>query len=566
MQVNEYAMPKLVGLDSSGQADSFGSVYTPEALANWVAAELLEYASRSPSGIRRALDPACGNGILLDAIRRLAPAPIDLVGIDLDRVAAAQCWSNLAPPTDIRVGDALDPTFPWSSIEPPNLIIMNPPWGTPDAHERDRYRKLGYELAVGQFDIFELFVERALRTVPKGGHIALILPDSVFESEHQPLRKFILNHTLLLVARLGEGMFPDIFRGTVVVILRVGAPSGDHLVECLLVPPTVRKSLNTGKLNLERIKGKYSHMVPQERFIANRRHVFDINNVETDTDVLQKYKTPHRFDWQRHVVLARGIEIGRDGETIRCSNCGIHRAIPIRPPEDAYVVCRYCDARTEFGIASRRIVANEAVQADWYPLIVGRDVDRYSVVPSRFIELGVTGIRYKPMEHFQAKKLLFRKTGVGLRAAVDESHAAVNQSVFYVVAQSANRDWLLDYLEGIINSRPMLAWHLAMTGENQWRSFPYWTATKLKELPIPDPDSSGDVTGVAKSVAKLARQARRGDIDAELGIDELVSQLYALEESEKEWVGGLLASAQQSLKYFSDIVRTSHSSKLEAPE
>ena len=566
MQIHDYSMHELFGQDSGVQTSSFGSVYTPEALANWVAEELLEYASRSRSTIRRALDPACGDGILLDAIRRLTPTSTELTGIDLDRAAVARCWSNLTPPSDIRVGDALDPTLNWSGIDPPDLIIMNPPWGTPETKERLRYKALGYELAVGQFDIFELFAERAVKSVPNGTHVALILPDSIFESEHEPLRKLLLNHTILLIARLGEGIFKNVFRGTVVVVLRVGPPPSDHGVECLFVHPEMRKSLSQGKLNLKQIKSRYFHIVPQARFSANRRYIFDIGNRGTDSKVLEKFERFFQFDWSRRATLARGIEIGRDGETVQCSHCGIHRAVPGRPPEDAKFSCSNCNGRTEFDSATKRIVATNPLQPDWYPLIVGRDVDRYSVEPSRFIKLNVNGIRYKPMEHFKEKKLLLRKTGVGLRAAVDESRAAVNQSVYYVVAHGDNRDWILDYLEGIINSRPMLAWHLAVTGENQWRSFPYWTATKLKELPIPDPDASDEVMRIAKEVAKLASQARHGDVAAELSIDEHVSHLYGFGNLERSWVNGVLTTAQQSLKYFSDIVRATQVNDLEVRE
>ena len=553
MQVHDHPTENLLELPFGNSVS--GSVYTPQALADWVAEELLGYSSRSNTVVRRVLDPACGDGMLLSAIRRLSPSS-NLIGIDIDRKAAHKSWSNLSPPTDVRTGDALDPKQPWPELESTDLIIMNPPWGTPNADGRNHYRKVGYALAAGQFDIFELFVERATNEVPEGTHVALILPDSVFESEHQALRNLLLQHTLLLIARLGEGLFPEVYRGAVVIILRSGGAPNNHAVDCLLIGPESRKGLKAGVQTLKRIKKTHSHSVPQARFATNPRQDFDINYAEVDAQILDKFEGPTPFNWQRHVILGRGIEIGRYGETVHCDSCGANQADPGRANNGDHYMCSHCNALTVYEEARRKIVTTIAQSDSAYPLIVGEDVDRYNARSSRYIELGVSGIRYKPIEHFQTRKLLLRKTGVGIRAAVDESGAAVNQSVYYIVARHTGDDWIVDYLQGVINSRPILAWYLAVTGENQWRSFPYWTATKIKDLRVPDPYEQEGIGIDAKTIAELARRARNGDVSAELEVDELVLQMYNLGRIEQDWIGTVLADAQQSIRYFSEMTRT----------
>ena len=187
---------------------------------------------------------------------------------------------------------------------------------------------------------------------------------------------------------------------------------------------------------------------------------------------------------------------------------------------------------------------------EWRPLIVGEDVDRYSAAPRRFIQLGVPGIRYKPMEHFAARKLLIRKTGVGLRAAVDESRAATTQTVFYAIMACQENEWLLDYLQGIINSRPMLAWYLRWSGENQWRSHPYVTPKVLKELPIPDPFTSDHLTKIARRIGEESRLARAGLTSSDYAVDDLVCRLFNLGAEGVSWVRDVLEDTEDHLEYF----------------
>ena len=177
-------------------------------------------------------------------------------------------------------------------------------------------------------------------------------------------------------------------------------------------------------------------------------------------------------------------------------------------------------------------------------------MDRYVAAPRRFIKLGVPGIKYKPMEHFASKKLLIRKTGVGLRAAIDESGSATTQTVFYVVAGSREDAWVLDYLQGVINSRPMLAWYLRWSGENQWRSHPYVTPKVLKELPVPDPFAKRGPTRLARRIAEESRSARQGVVGSDYVVDDLVGRLYELDAQDVSWVNDVLADTEEHLEYF----------------
>src|SRR5690242_20071221 len=81
-----------------------GAVYTPVALADWMAEELATI-TRHRRG--RILDPACGDGALLGSVRKRFGSSYQLVGIDIDPVAVETCKRRLGPRCEIRTEDTL---------------------------------------------------------------------------------------------------------------------------------------------------------------------------------------------------------------------------------------------------------------------------------------------------------------------------------------------------------------------------------------------------------------------------------------------------------------------------
>ena len=523
-----------------------GAFYTPQSLADWVAEEVLSYLTVSGRDSLQVLDPACGDGSLLKAIQRKAPGSVKLIGVDIDPDAAQLANSSLGPAARIFVGDSLTDLRPYQGLSP-DVVIANPPWGAELATSRNSYRENGFELACGQFDISDLFVEKMLKSVPQGALLAFILPDGVFQPDHQPLRRVLLQHTILLLARLGEGIFEGVFRGTTVIILRKSRATRDHKVACFQVPPPYRKCVGDGSLSLSVIKSAHSHLVSQSRFLANPHLEFNILQDENGYGSFKKLSELPPFNWSQWIYMGRGIEIGKKGKVVQCSNCGKYRPAPTSLLDSR---CPHCKAATGLSAAQESIVSdNPEMKLPWYPLIVGEDVDRYSALPKRSIRLDVPGIRYKPIEHFCARKLLIRKTGVGIRAAIDGSKSAVTQSVFYLLVKSLECEWILDYIQGIVNSRPLLAWYLRWSGESHWRSHPYITPSILKRLPIPDPFANGTATRIAIAIAAESRITRSGSAESDRAVDHLVSKLYCLDTRDINWIKNSL-NETDNLGYF----------------
>ncbi len=527
--------------DTASKRSRLGAVYTPDLLASWAAGVLISMmeSTRVP-----VVDPACGDGALLAASSSQGVSR--LMGVDCDpralnlakrRLAGGRFYQRdgLAFLADAaRGGGTLD------------AVIANPPWGARLSLDRSVLACLGYRPLAGQTDSWDLFVDGILRAAKPHAPVVLILPDALFLPEHRSIREILVKDSeIAMIARLGEGFFPGIYRGTVVVATRKAAPRPNALVACARLSPDARKAILEGRASLAASVSHAVHSVAQARFSADPQYRFDIDAKERDHNRLVRFEE-RRFPWEQWLNIGRGIELSKTGRIVRCPQCGMARP----SPRKAEAMCAQCGHRWSPGPSSIKSIVrgNDGKQrCGWHPLIVGRDVDRHACVVSSLIRIGVSGIRYKPLTTFSQPKLLVRKTGVGIKAVVDHSGAATNQVVFHFTCRPSAPPLLLDYLAGVLCSRVMLAWHLKRQGEVEWRSHPYITPRVIRQFPVPLPESAEEwVQARAISDAVRARRSvERHDSPEDLLVERLVAGMYGLSDEDMRWVLGVLDSVQQ---------------------
>ena len=239
-----------------------GKVYTPRFLADWVASVLLE----NIKVINRTsvFDPACGEGELLLSIKNKSKKKLHLCGVDIDPNAVNKAAMRFETEGVFIASDAIIPDknkpviSSWTEMLRNRKIdgaIANPPWGAHIFHSRKELIEAGYTLAKGQFDTWELFIELSLKIVKRCGVLAFIIPDAIFLPEHQPLRQLLQESTrILLIARFGEGFFPNVYRGTTILVARNEPYKEGHLIEVFRLNKTWRdkvlslsKSLNDAR-------------------------------------------------------------------------------------------------------------------------------------------------------------------------------------------------------------------------------------------------------------------------------------------------------------------------------
>lgn len=194
-----------------------GWVPTPEPLARWLAQRL------GPTDA--ALDPACGEGVLLAAVAG-TPSGVRprLFGIELDPARARRALerlTRLAPPGGplVRCADALAEACDWPDAD----VIANPPW---ISHAGRHARPRGTTAAgarEGWPSTHGAFLERIARHVGQHGRrAAVLLPRSVAALErYAPLRRRVGRWAVpeQPVELLAEDAIPGVLEPAAVLVL-----------------------------------------------------------------------------------------------------------------------------------------------------------------------------------------------------------------------------------------------------------------------------------------------------------------------------------------------------------
>jgi len=535
--------------------ERLGAVYTPAFLAEWVASLLLRNLQKGANNLT-IVDPAAGEGALLKAIKGKVHQAA-LYGIDVDPCAVSCAKKSFGKTAHFIKADALHP-FPKMSVigswrklldgRTISGIIANPPWGAQLSQSSQTLRNSGYTLAKGQFDSFGLFIELAISVLPRNGVAVFIIPDSIFQPEHMALRSLLLEKTsLLMIARLGEGFFDGVCRGTTVIACRKGAPSAKHAVPCMRLNKVWRDKILLGKRTLAQAEEEFTHLIPQARFTKDSGHRFDIDLTQEESARISVIEQ-HINGWSSWLDSTRGVELSKGGRICICPKCGTARPAP-RGEEDRWL-CLNCGALVKTSSSKQEAIVIPAknLREGWLPFIVGEDVDRYRVAPSRAIKTNVRGINYKDEEIFSGKKLVIRKTGVGIKAAIDTSGSYTNQVVFIYKPNQNRRppEFVLEYFQGVLCSRVMLAYYLKKKGDNEWRSHPYLTQKIIAELPVPDiHENDGWRMKQIKAIASAVHQQNLApSFDKDFKIERLVAGLFGLTSDDCGWILNVLNSAQ----------------------
>jgi hypothetical protein len=531
---------------------ALGAVYTPTDLGKWVAEEALSYlGSRAARAL--ACDPACGDGELLSAVRSAQPAT-RIIGIDIDPEALRAARSRCNATRLIESNAILSPPGKtlkahWRKLlgaGSPDLFILNPPWGIDFRSHRDRLHELGFSLATGQFDSFEIFCEASISYAKPGTVLAFILPDSIFYPEKQAFRRLLLNECkLLLIARLGEGFFEAVFRATSVVIVQKGLAPHNHHVRCLRLMPADRGEFKNSYKSLQQVAADRYHQVLQSRFASETENRFDIDLRDYEEKTVSKFSM-HEAIWADWLKSTRGVEISKTGKIALCPRC--KHANPF-PRENATAVCKFCNRDFPADDNSTSIIFPfSKSQPNARRIIVGEDVDRYAVGSSRVIKENICGIDYKQTAHGVTPRILIRKTGLGIKAALDTSTDYTNQVVFMYHRQDQNvPDFFLYYVLGVLCSRVTLAYFLRTHGEVEWKSHPYVTQKIINNVPIPLFTQGSRLERQARAIADAVKffcETGVKEKTRDVFIDCLVAGLYKLSRDDCRWVVNVMNEAQ----------------------
>ncbi|MFE9579934.1 Eco57I restriction-modification methylase domain-containing protein [Nocardia sp. NPDC006044] len=157
-----------------------GRHYTPPELARFLAGRLLTHVPRPENGVLRVLDPACGDGELLFALRdeaaiRLPGVRVELTGYDLDAAALAAARARTAGNgVDWQVGDFLTVAEELAAGSF-DAVITNPPYVRTQQLGGATAQLLSKQYGLrGRIDLTHPFVATLPRLLCAGGVLGLL--------------------------------------------------------------------------------------------------------------------------------------------------------------------------------------------------------------------------------------------------------------------------------------------------------------------------------------------------------------------------------------------------------
>lgn len=181
------------------EINNYGVVYTPEELAAFVAKLLKnEYIGNTEFTV---LDPACGEGILLEQVYKCfcdkKHQNVELIGIDIDNKVIENNKMKYNSQFKFISQNTILPSTSLSSKSywkhrihnKISMIIANPPWSSEKIFEKEELKKAKYSLYLGQYDAYVLFIELSISLLEPNGIAAFIIPDSLFSGENKTLLK-----------------------------------------------------------------------------------------------------------------------------------------------------------------------------------------------------------------------------------------------------------------------------------------------------------------------------------------------------------------------------------------
>jgi adenine-specific DNA-methyltransferase len=225
-----------------------GFVPTPSKTVDLMVDRL--FWERHPGPDAVVLDPGCGRGEFIEGILRWCEkhhvSPPRIIGIDSDprhleiaRVRFDKFGSIEIRQSDFLIGEQSD-TY--------DFIVGNPPY-VPitklSEKEKGNYRRR-FKTAIGRFDLYLLFFERALELLKPAGRLVFVTPEKfLYVDTARPLRRILGGKNVEEIRLIHEATFEQLVtyptittvsnveraQGSTLVILRNGA-------EVSVVPPT----------------------------------------------------------------------------------------------------------------------------------------------------------------------------------------------------------------------------------------------------------------------------------------------------------------------------------------
>jgi hypothetical protein len=361
-----------------------------------------------------------------------------------------------------------------------DIVIGNPPYVNVkngiNPIDKRQYMKI-YKTAVGQFDLFTLFIEKSIKL---GKHISFIVPKPLINNENYEVIRLMLLSSGLKNIITGSGIFENAGVESCIFLI---SRSKDIEVSFIVSKIRDNEIINQHRVNIDFCRKSPFAMICTE--VSNKmQSIFEKMNQDTVAmrDILS---------------IARGIETGKSDESI---------------------------VRTKNN----------------YKLLRGEDIAKYTCsFANLFCIYDNNNIaKFKPLNIYFSDKILIRRVSNEVIVTFDTNKYLVLNSVYCCLSKDKLFD--LKYLTGILNSNLINFWFKNLFVLTD-KLFPYLRKSQLEYIPIKNISSAQQQSIIKLVNQILSAKSKKPDADTsvlETKIDQLVYNLYGLTADEIKIVEG----------------------------
>ena len=351
-----------------------------------------------------------------------------------------------------------------------DIVIGNPPYINVKNGIRDDVKqiyKTNYKTAIGQFDLFTLFIEMGL-SMSKTGVLSLIVPKPIINNENYSVaRQLLLNRGLTNIVT-GSNIFEN-----------AGVES------CIVIAKSSKRYLVSEVDEQRNIVNKYS--IPVSVAIKLPFSMISTELSDERLSIIEKIQNKKHVLFGEIVDITRGIECGKSD-----------KCITLTPNE--------------------------------YKLIRGQDCIKYSIVPTNlFCIYDRRDIsKFKPLNLYLDTKLLIRRVANELISTVDSDNYLCLNTIY--CGKIKDNNYKYSYVCAVLNSSLMNYWFRNIFVLTD-KLFPYIRKSQLDFIPIAKalPEEQEQIGNIVNQI--LAKKHSNHSSDTtylEKEIDKLVYRLYNL--------------------------------------
>ncbi|MCS7010229.1 MAG: Eco57I restriction-modification methylase domain-containing protein, partial [Anaerolineales bacterium] len=382
--------------------------------------------------------------------------------------------------------DFFDPEWMFGITTGFDVVIGNPPYIRVDelrTEDKDAYRKI-YSCTTGKYDLYYLFVERGLKSLPAGGTLCFITPNKFCAAASAAtLRGLIFTHTQEgeIVSTSKLGVFEEAANYPVIGIYHLGSTKGELLVREAVSIDAIRDS------------SPKAYCLPIKVFETLPEGIIPINVSQTEIDFVIRQ-------------LRRGYRLG--------SVCSISEGLRLpasyeREQHSDFMIVKQFQFERWTRIRQGAYISERDLKR-----VVSPRSDRFAKIAS--------------------PKVVIAEDALQITATVDEDTCVPQGGVYFGVVTDSRVK--LRFVLGLLNSRlASRIYEILFGGMHMGSGYLRYRTNFLEKLPIPDvpPEKQQPIIALVDKILEAKRADPNADVSAlEREIDQHVYRLYGLTPEE----------------------------------